>query len=85
MQRLGCRYIMANLIDLWDDRIKIMYYRNLKKKFPKEKVIEIVLRGEILRPRTTRSFVFIDGEFRPFQDNDKIEPKISTPLRDLKG
>ncbi|PIP16808.1 MAG: hypothetical protein COX44_03385 [Candidatus Portnoybacteria bacterium CG23_combo_of_CG06-09_8_20_14_all_37_13] len=84
LKRLGCKYIMAKVIDFWSDKVKVFYYYQLDKEFPKEKVVQLALKRKNLKPRTTKHFILSGSEFLPFHDNDIVEPKICTSLNKLK-
>ena len=84
LKALGCKYIIANVLDFWSDEIKVFHYYEPEKEFPKEKVIEIALNKKDLKPRQTKHFILIGGQLLPFHNNDVIEPKIYFPLEKLK-
>jgi len=84
LKTLGCKYIMANVIDFWSDKIKVFAYHKPNKEFPKEKVIQLALEQKGLKPRTTRHFILSSQKFLPFHDNEIVEPKIYKSLRELK-
>lgn len=75
---------MANVVDFWADKIRVFHYYQLDKKFPKEKVLKLALEGKNLKPRTTKHFIRLGTEFVPFRNSDIVEPKIYTPLNELK-
>jgi len=84
LKRLGCKHIMANVVDIWDPAIKVGCWADLNKELPKEKIIELALSGKDLKPKTTKFIFCSGGQNAPFQDNDLVEPKIFTPLEELK-
>jgi len=84
LKALGCKYTMANVVDFWSDKIKVFHYYDLKKEFPKEKILDLALKGKDLKPRTTKHFIRLSKKSVPFHNNDIVEPKIYTLLSELK-
>ncbi len=82
-RRLGLTYIMATVIDYFDDRYRVLSWAN-GKEYSKRKIIDFAFRGILLPPKTTKHLIVLQQEPKTFQDNDLIEPIIKTPLTDLK-
>lgn len=83
LKRLGCRFIMANVIDFADKRYRVLSWLT-SQEFSKKVIIESGLNGMKLASNMTKHVVEANGELLPFHDNDEIEPVIPTALEELK-
>ena len=84
LKKLNCTKIMVSLFDFDNPRIKVTDYNDLNKHVPKQEVIQRATSGIEVTPRYDKHFIEVDGRLEPFHDNDILEPKVPTPLSELK-
>ncbi len=83
LKELGYTYIIAHAIDYHEPTYKVLSWEG-DKVWTKHEIIRSALRGELLKPKTTKHVVVMGGKEHPFQDNDHVEPFINFPLEELK-
>lgn len=83
LKRLGCKFIMANVIDFEDKKFRVLSWLD-NHEIDKKVVIHVGLNGVKLAPKVTKHVIETDGKLLPFQDNDEIEPVTPTALEELK-
>ena len=83
LKRLGCKLVLAEVIDFFESKYKALEW-NLGNEVPKIDIIDTALSGTLAQSRWTRHMVEHNGEWKPFMDNDVIEPKVNFPLSKLK-
>ena len=83
LKRLGCKSIMANIINFDDKKFRVLSWLD-NHEIDKELVIHVGLNGVKLAPKVTKHVIERDGNLFPFQDNDEIEPITPTSLEELK-
>lgn len=84
LKRLECTSIMGSIFDYSDPRIKVFDYYNTTIPVTKEEVVRRATSGMEVTPRYDKHFIDVDGELEPFHDNDLLEPKLKTPLSELR-
>ncbi|MDA4130517.1 MAG: ParB N-terminal domain-containing protein [Thaumarchaeota archaeon] len=84
LERLNCTKIMVSIFDYSDPRIKVFGYYDTSIVVPKEEVIRRATSGMKVTPRYDKHFIDVNGELQPFHDNDLLEPKVPTPLSELR-
>ena len=84
LKRLGCSHIMGSIFDFNSPKIKVFGYYDTSVPVPKEEVIRRATSGIEVTPRYDKHFIDVDGNLEPFHDNDLLEPKMPTPLSQLK-
>jgi len=84
LKRLGYTSIMGSIFDYSDPRIKVFDYYETSIPVPKEEVVRRATSGMKVTPRYDKHFIEVNGVLEPFHDNDILEPKLKTPLSQLK-
>jgi hypothetical protein len=84
LKRLGCNAIMGSIFDYSDPRIKVFDYYDTSIPVSKEEVIRRATSGMEVTPRYDKHFIDVDGKLEPFHNNNLLEPRLKTPLSELK-
>jgi len=80
LRLLGCCKIPVLFVDYQSPRIGVKTAEN-GREYPKHKVIEAALKGELLQPKSTWHYVTFSKEIAHIS---KIENQVDVPLEDLK-
>ncbi len=84
LKSLNCTRIMGSIFDYSDPRIKVFKYYDTSIPVPKEEVVRRATSGIEVTPRYDKHFIDVNGKLEPFHDNDLLEPKLPTPLDELR-
>jgi ParB-like chromosome segregation protein Spo0J len=80
LRLLGCCKIPVLFVDYQSPKIGVKTAEN-GKEYPKHKVIEAALRGELLKPKSTWHYVTFSKEIAHISS---IQERVDVPLEDLK-
>lgn len=80
LKLLGCSKIPALFVDYQSPKIGVKTAQN-GIEYPKQKVIEAALKGELLHPKSTWHYV---TSYREIAHISKIQERVDVPLGDLK-
>jgi ParB-like chromosome segregation protein Spo0J len=80
LQALGCSKIPAVFVDYQSPKIGVKTSEN-GEEFPKHKVIETALKGELLPPKSTWHYVTSSKEIAHIS---KIQTPVNIPLKELR-
>ena len=80
LRLLGCSKIPVLFVDYQSPKIGVKTAEN-GKEYPKHKVIEAALRGELLKPKSTWHYVTFSKEIAHISS---IQERVDVPLEDLK-
>lgn len=80
LRLLGCSRIPVLYVDYQSPKIGVKSAEN-GKEYPKHKVIEAALKGELLQPKSTWHYITFSREIAHIS---KIQERVDVPLEDLK-
>jgi len=80
LRLLGCSKIPVLFVDYQSPRIGVKSTEN-GKEYPKQKVIDAALKGELLHPKSTWHYVMFSKEIAHISS---MQERVDVPLEDLK-
>jgi len=80
LRLLGCSKIPVLFVDYKSPKIGVKTAEN-GKEYPKQKVIEAALKGELLPPKSTWHYVTFSKKIAHIS---KIQKRVNVPLKDLR-
>ncbi|MEM2970863.1 MAG: ParB N-terminal domain-containing protein [Candidatus Bathyarchaeia archaeon] len=80
LQALGCSKIPAVFVNYQSPKIGVKTSEN-GEEYPKHKVIETALKGELLPPKSTWHYITFSKEIAHIS---KIQTPVNVPLKELK-
>lgn len=80
LRELGCKKIPVVFVDYWSPNIKVLSWKT-GEIIDKETIVENVLNGMKLPPKTTKHLIAVDGKFVHISE---IEKDVNISLEELR-